>query len=824
MEDWFNQNKPSKDGEKKKGEIQRKKSGDEKMSRVDEIPKTVEEVPKDVKAKVVTKGEKVLKKVNSSPIDQKDTVVSNQAKTAKGKESLTAGLKKGAIKKGDRNEEGNGKKPGVGLREKKEVDKLNLADTVNTPTSKRTNPKKVPSGTRQGHQRAQKGEGRVEVTIDDGGQDILSTAELASISGETAGTPKKVETLKTTSNNVKTKSKAKEHLVVRDKISSPGLQAEGSNQVEEIFDLGDVGNVDGTPEEGKSTRNKKKKQSNRGQNSSEVTSASHEDPFENEEPSRGEKVDSEDASNGATISAEDENKVVVFTKVCQRSTPKPGFSPRTNDMEVVKAQVGSKVKRDLLRSNRGSSVSSRKSSLRRLRFSRLGSVNKSLVFKAAKAKRIIENLGTEDDLNAEEENKLKNSGSGSVEVKKSKEEASNGKLEQVVNHHEEMMKSRRDMRNKTLKAINDIKKKREIQTGMVEAVKAVGNSSAEGGNPPEVKAKVESKVMRSAVSKNTSSKKVGLVKVNKDIKAQTAEAKRLKEANKLQEKELVQVKKKCSLLEKQVEQLRKNHSACSVDLLMKKEELAAKEVKVLEVQKKLKQAEKRSSLQTDKGSEVRRLKKELVEKENIIKEKKEKVRKAVMEAESTRKAQEVNETESAKKLKEKEDIIELIQSKAKTTIELLKKQITDLEAEKTRVVTFEERMEQHKKEKQALVEECKERTFQRMREKAAMLQADETSVDVVRVDSKRKVEEVGFDAEVTIGNTAKRKRIVYSLNRRRPTPPTLGQENLTLLSASMVAHCVLASGQGLGSSSSPPSAFQTSMVAHQVQVHSQLYC
>ena len=132
MEDWFKQNKPSKDGEKKKGEIQRKKSGDEKMSRVDEIPKTVEEVPKDVKAKVVTKGEKVLKKVNPSPIDQKDTVVSNQAKTAKGKESLTAGLKKGAIKKGDRNEEGNGKKPGVGLREKKEVDKLNLADTVNT--------------------------------------------------------------------------------------------------------------------------------------------------------------------------------------------------------------------------------------------------------------------------------------------------------------------------------------------------------------------------------------------------------------------------------------------------------------------------------------------------------------------------------------------------------------------------------------------------------------------------------------------------------------------------------------------------------------------
>merc|ERR1719462_976908 len=193
-----------------------------------------------------------------------------------------------------------------------------------------------------------------------------------------------------------------------------------------------------------------------------------------------------------------------------------------------------------------------------------------------------------------------------------------------------------------------------------------------------------------------------------------------------------------------------------------------------------------------------------------------KFRKAVLDAESTRKAQEVNETESAEKLKEKDDIIELIQSKAKTTIELLKKQITDLEAEKTRVVTFEERMEQHKKEKQALVEECKERTFQRMREKAARLQADETSVVAERVDSKRKVEEIGFDAEVTVGNTAKRKRIVYSLNRRRPTPPTLGQENLALLSASMVAHCVLASGQGLNSSSFSPSAFQTSMVAHQV--------
>merc|ERR1719318_1026899 len=89
VEDWFKQNKPSKDVEKKKGEIQRKKPGDGKMSRVDEIPKTVEEVPKDVKAKVVSKGEKVLKKVNPSLTDKKDTVVSNQAKTAKGNESLT---------------------------------------------------------------------------------------------------------------------------------------------------------------------------------------------------------------------------------------------------------------------------------------------------------------------------------------------------------------------------------------------------------------------------------------------------------------------------------------------------------------------------------------------------------------------------------------------------------------------------------------------------------------------------------------------------------------------------------------------------------------
>merc|ERR1719462_1133388 len=193
-----------------------------------------------------------------------------------------------------------------------------------------------------------------------------------------------------------------------------------------------------------------------------------------------------------------------------------------------------------------------------------------------------------------------------------------------------------------------------------------------------------------------------------------------------------------------------------------------------------------------------------------------KFRKAVLDAESTKKAQEVNETESAEKLKEKDDVIELIQSKTKTTIELLKKQITDLEAEKTRVATFEERMEQHKKEKQALVEECKERTFQRMREKAARLQANETSVVAERVDSKRKVEEIGFDAEVTVGNTAKRKRIVYSMNSRRPTPPTLGQENLALLSTSMVAHCVLASGQGLGSSSFSPSTFQTSVVAHQV--------
>ena len=223
------------------------------------------------------------------------------------------------------------------------------------------------------------------------------------------------------------------------------------------------------------------------------------------------------------------------------------------------------------------------------------------------------------------------------------------------------------------------------------------------------------------------------------------------------------------------------------------------------------------------------MKKELVEKDKMIKEKEKKVRKAVLEAESMRKAMEVYETESAKKLKEKDEVIELIQSRAKTTIELLKKQITDLEAEKTRVATFEERMEQHKKEKQALVEECKERTFQRMREKAAKLQADETSVVAVRVDNKRKVEEVGDDVEVTVvGNTAKRKRIVYSMNRRRPTPPTLGQENSALISVSMVAHCVLASGQGLGSSSSPPSAFrskvQASVVAHQVQVHTQLYC
>ena len=157
-------------------------------------------------------------------------------------------------------------------------------------------------------------------------QDILSTLELASKSGRTAGTPKKVETLKTASKNVKTKLKAKEHLVGRENISSPGLQAEGSDQVEEILDLGDAGNVDGTPKEGKSTRKKKNKQSNRGWNRSEITSRSHEDPFENEEPSRDEKVESEDASNGATISAENENIDVVFTKVCQRSTPKPGFS------------------------------------------------------------------------------------------------------------------------------------------------------------------------------------------------------------------------------------------------------------------------------------------------------------------------------------------------------------------------------------------------------------------------------------------------------------------------------------------------------------------
>ena len=112
MEDWFKQNQPSKDGEKKKGEVQRKKPGDEKMSRADEIPKTVEEVPKDVKAEVVSKGEKVLKKVNPSRTENKVTVVSNQAKTAKGIESLAAGLKKGAIKKVDRNEEGNGKGSG----------------------------------------------------------------------------------------------------------------------------------------------------------------------------------------------------------------------------------------------------------------------------------------------------------------------------------------------------------------------------------------------------------------------------------------------------------------------------------------------------------------------------------------------------------------------------------------------------------------------------------------------------------------------------------------------------------------------------------------
>ena len=59
------------------------------MSRADEIPKTVEEVPKDVKAEVVSKGEKVLKKVNPSRTENKVTVVSNQAKTAKGIEGLT---------------------------------------------------------------------------------------------------------------------------------------------------------------------------------------------------------------------------------------------------------------------------------------------------------------------------------------------------------------------------------------------------------------------------------------------------------------------------------------------------------------------------------------------------------------------------------------------------------------------------------------------------------------------------------------------------------------------------------------------------------------
>ena len=254
------------------------------------------------------------------------------------------------------------------------------------------------------------------------------------------------------------------------------------------------------------------------------------------------------------------NLEVVATKVCERpKTPKikavnmsPGSkdievvrtqvgskspkireanmvtSPKNIGLEVVRAQVGSKARRDSLRGSRGSSVSSRKSSLKKLRV-----VNRSLVYKATNVKKIIEGLGSGENAEASEEAVVGGDGDGQTAAGK---EVAEDKLKLVIDNHEEMLRSRKDLRRRAMKAINDIKQKRENNVEQTESLKEEEDTPAimvEEGTP-EVKKDVKVKIPRT-ISKKTNMRKVGLVKTAGE-KSRMIEDKRLRETNKNQEK------------------------------------------------------------------------------------------------------------------------------------------------------------------------------------------------------------------------------------------------------------------------------------------------
>ena len=378
-----------------------------------------------------------------------------------------------------------------------------------------------------------------------------------------------------------------------------------------------------------------------------------------------------------------------------------------------------------------------------------------------------------------------------------------------------------------MKAINDIKKTRENNVEQTESLKEEEDTPAimvEEGTP-KVKEDVKVKIPRT-ISKKTNMRKVGLVKTAGE-KSRMIEDKRLRETNKSQEKELGKMNKKYRLFEGQFEKLKRSHSACSVDLLMKRDELAAKELKVQELQTSLKQAEKkRVSERADKGLEVNRMKKENLEKEKLLKEKENIARKALMKVESLGKEKIELERETVRKLKERDATIQLMQTESaesKVTIELLKKQLCDLatKTEEGEGGSFEERMLIHQRRKKVLVEECKERTFQRMREKAA----------------KRQEEDILGASEDAVPMGIKRKALVAEEEIEEPKSKRRRFEefSLSLPLASMVDHSALSMGfpqyvsaHQVKSGHIHPSLElicheQASMVAHQVYDRTLLY-
>ena len=112
----------------------------------------------------------------------------------------------------------------------------------------------------------------------------------------------------------------------------------------------------------------------------------------------------------------------------------------------------------------------------------------------------------------------------------------------------------------------------------------------------------------------------------------------------------------------------------------------------------------------------------------------------------------------------------------------------------------------HKREKRALLEECKERTFQRMREKAAAKVKQQVGSSEAVVESrgrKRKVVDNEEEGEVEDELTSKRRRVV----EESPSSP---------LSPSMAPNTFVQSVQVASNHTNLECQEQTSMVVHQV--------